>query len=111
MATLATQTSTTNRNTRPSIVQLSQYGKLMLASVSLNRRVASMASTTPARAGHRGEQRALDEQLAQDEPPRRPVRQPDRGFPRTSERAQKQEVGDVDAGDEEHDADRGHQAR
>lgn len=47
MAALTTQTITTNKNTRPSIVHRIQYGKSMLASVALNIRVASAASTTP----------------------------------------------------------------
>ena len=68
-----------------------------------SRRAAPTATTSPAmRAGDR-EQDALDERLGHDLPSRRAHREPDRRLTAPRHRAREQQVGDVGAGDEQHE--------
>ncbi len=55
------------------------------------------------------QQRALDQQLADDAPARRAQRDADGHFARAAGRSREQQVRDVGAGDQEYEADRAHQ--
>ena len=95
--------------TTPSMVNWIQYGLPTSATARSKSRVPTMAMPRPIDAAGEREQQALDQQLPDDAPARRAHRVAHRHLARPRRRARQQQVGDVGAGDEQHEADRAHQ--
>ena len=106
---VATQTIAKKPNTRASMSNVIQYGRPTFWDSPSNHRMPRYPRPSPAMPLMQGEQHALDEQLPDDPPPARAERDADGDFARPVGRARQQQVGDVGAGDEQHERDRAHQ--
>ena len=95
--------------TTPSMVNWIQYGLPTSATARSNSRVPTIAMPRPMTPPAAAEQQALDQQLPHDAPARGAHRVAHRDLARPRRRARQQQVGDVGARDQQHEADRAHQ--
>ena len=103
------QIAARNAITRPSIVNWIQYGLPTSCVAASNSRMPTNDSARPEHTGDERQEDALHQQLPHQAPARRANRHAHGDLTRALRRARQQQVGDVGAGDQEHEADRAHQ--
>ena len=95
--------------TTPSMVNWIQYGLPTSATAAIEQPRADDGDAEADDAAGGGEQQALDQQLPHDAPARGAHRVAHGDLARPCRRARQQQVGDVGARDQQHEADRAHQ--